>query len=1283
MNKPVIAKRFFSILLMILVVLGTMPLQVGIAFADSESENMEVNVSVEGSANGPYNITITAQQLLPDAPGGQWGAETTLYFRVNNIVKLPAASAITASDSSVEIIRNSDYDLTIKGYNYSTHVGTPLTITITGATLNTDSGSLIGINEAADMYLLSNQQTYIWRDGHDYHFVADGPVTVPVVWYSGSGPKPVWDGKKASWEAEAFDSATSYDVKLIGPGNETIVDINTTALEYDFSNNINVEGRYRVNVWAKYGTDVKSATPGFADKTEKIPKLEPITVTLIPSAMDGSKVGDPVVLTIPNGGSLDSYLDAEAGRYKALVEQLENMNEGYYPCYGEVYVMDKPYSECSSEYDVYDADDEFFSKALTEDTTFYVPMDKFIDELDVTVERPMAGTQVAVQTDDGSVQDGAKGLPTTTISDDKVAKHYELPYWVTDDITKDDYDKPFNGTIQARKDYKVLIQLEPKLGWAFKKLDDPAYATINGKAVDTVLYSGHYYHDILGTVPSDFTYNLYVGGVHVTDSNKDDVLGDGTVKFDPEAVKLTLNNANIEVSRREDGDDGNEYGIRSNLGDGMAEFGDKPLTIELIGANTISDSNNDEGTTGKYGIFVASSGPVTYTGGGTLNVNMKDANTAQGYLGLEHRQSITVDGVDINIDIDGTADNINGIYTQYSNTFSLTNGSNVLVDVAKGYAYDNNVQGNKDLSVAEGCVFEAVSGGEHGALHGNNWVQLTDDTKALGAAVNTEPTAKGRTEWDGTTSFAYYQYVRIPGIKSVTVNYDLGEGHEKLAQTETLKEAINKRHGMTVTDVEGSVVKIKVPELSDNNTKNTVARLLGALQVALNESVGHDPWYGPYWVYDQDQWNFNNALKTLENYSSIDDVNDEHDAAYKNGTMPEDGQTIYALWAEPISEVAIDVESPLCGTEVTADLRDTENPDMGYDEETQTPQPVVSISTEHVSIYEEDGWEYTWWVDQTRKEEAGFTILPPCYIGIMEGDNDYMMIVTVEPDFGYYLPEDVKFIASNGTADEELSHGIDSFADAYITLTAEHEEGEPIEENRVEPTCTKEGSYDEVVYCLHHDICGKEFSRETKTIKALGHDFSDWEVTKEATVDEEGEETRTCNRCGEKEIRAIPKLDPKPTPDPEPDEIVYSIVEGDGNSWRKGSASTCDFIFERNTSDESTFSHFQGIQIDGKDVDSSNYTAESGSVVIRIKPVFLETLTVGEHTLTAIFDDGNRVDAKFTILKGAVTPSKKSSPPTGDENNIGLWIGILAVAVIAAIAAVFLKRRNKDESKDK
>ena len=107
------------------------------AEADSASENMQVDVSVTGNPNGPYNITITAKQLTANDP--QWGDETTLYYRANNIVKLPAASAITASDNSVEITRSNDYELTVKGYDYSAHVGQPLTITITGATLNTDS----------------------------------------------------------------------------------------------------------------------------------------------------------------------------------------------------------------------------------------------------------------------------------------------------------------------------------------------------------------------------------------------------------------------------------------------------------------------------------------------------------------------------------------------------------------------------------------------------------------------------------------------------------------------------------------------------------------------------------------------------------------------------------------------------------------------------------------------------------------------------------------------------------------------------------------------------------------------------------------------------------------------------------------------------------------------------------------------------------------------------------------------------------------------------------------
>lgn len=50
-----------------------------------------------------------------------------------------------------------------------------------------------------------------------------------------------------------------------------------------------------------------------------------------------------------------------------------------------------------------------------------------------------------------------------------------------------------------------------------------------------------------------------------------------------------------------------------------------------------------------------------------------------------------------------------------------------------------------------------------------------------------------------------------------------------------------------------------------------------------------------------------------------------------------------------------------------------------------------------------------------------------------------------------------------------------------------HTPGEPVQENVVPASCTVDGSYDEVVYCT---ACQEEISRDTKTIKAPGHELS-------------------------------------------------------------------------------------------------------------------------------------------------------------------------------------------------
>ena len=56
-----------------------------------------------------------------------------------------------------------------------------------------------------------------------------------------------------------------------------------------------------------------------------------------------------------------------------------------------------------------------------------------------------------------------------------------------------------------------------------------------------------------------------------------------------------------------------------------------------------------------------------------------------------------------------------------------------------------------------------------------------------------------------------------------------------------------------------------------------------------------------------------------------------------------------------------------------------------------------------------------------------------------------------------------------------------------------HSAAEAVKENEVAPTCTENGSYDNVVYC---SVCNEELSRETVTVDALGHDFVNGECSR-------------------------------------------------------------------------------------------------------------------------------------------------------------------------------------------
>lgn len=78
----------------------------------------------------------------------------------------------------------------------------------------------------------------------------------------------------------------------------------------------------------------------------------------------------------------------------------------------------------------------------------------------------------------------------------------------------------------------------------------------------------------------------------------------------------------------------------------------------------------------------------------------------------------------------------------------------------------------------------------------------------------------------------------------------------------------------------------------------------------------------------------------------------------------------------------------------------------------------------------------------------------------------------------------------------------------YIAPTG-HIKGDPVSENRTFISCTEGGSYDEVIYCT---ACGKEISRENKTIEPSEHTAGDPVIENEA-ADGSYDEVIYCSVC--------------------------------------------------------------------------------------------------------------------------------------------------------------------------
>lgn len=136
----------------------------------------------------------------------------------------------------------------------------------------------------------------------------------------------------------------------------------------------------------------------------------------------------------------------------------------------------------------------------------------------------------------------------------------------------------------------------------------------------------------------------------------------------------------------------------------------------------------------------------------------------------------------------------------------------------------------------------------------------------------------------------------------------------------------------------------------------------------------------------------------------------------------------------------------------------------------------------------------------------------------------------------------------------------------------------------------------------------------------------------------------------------------------------YKITEGANSSWTQNSDGTLKFVANGD------FSKFTGVKVDGAVIDADKYNAVSGSTVITLKKDYLGTLSVGKHTLTVVYSDGEcstEFEIKAAQGGGETTPGKTDggnnasdksnqgttkTPETGDNSHLLLWAALLLIS---------------------
>ena len=127
----------------------------------------------------------------------------------------------------------------------------------------------------------------------------------------------------------------------------------------------------------------------------------------------------------------------------------------------------------------------------------------------------------------------------------------------------------------------------------------------------------------------------------------------------------------------------------------------------------------------------------------------------------------------------------------------------------------------------------------------------------------------------------------------------------------------------------------------------------------------------------------------------------------------------------------------------------------------------------------------------------------------------------------------------------------------------------------------------------------------------------------------------------------------------------YKFLEGENQNYTINKDNELKFRID------AEYSLFGKVYIDNELVDANNYTSKEGSTIITFNKDYINNLSVGEHTLKVMFNDGE-ASTKFSVLKEEI-----ENPSTKDNFERYVITGIVSIVGLIGCTLILKKKEEK------